>query len=409
MSNGLQLKAEQYRAGSFILIEGHKESRNFYIIRQGKVQLVREIEIVEEDTPSVLNPGDFFGVVACMSAHPRTESVKALTDCVLISVFRENFGDLIQKSTPVAMKIIKSFSKKLRFFDSEITRMTLKHSAEEDPKHLFNIGNYYLSQNQINKAAYVFQKFIQYCPSDPNAEQAKVKLHQMGQSMEPPPVNAAGLQRVYSNDSMIFSEHEPGNDLYIIQQGKVKITKIINNQEVLLAVLQPGDIFGEMALLEDKPRSAAAVAFGDTVMLAVNKQNFEQMVVAQPQMASKLIQLLSERIWTAYKQLENLMLKDPVGRLYDTLLTQVLKQRISVEHRQEYTFDFGPAELIKMVGFNESEGTMYTRKLFENRKFSLVNDKIKIADLEELEKQVKYYKKIQDMEKKRELSARKAN
>ena len=49
---------------------------------------------------------------------------------------------------------------------------------------------------------------------------------------------------------MIFSEHEPGEDLYIIQQGKVKITKIINNQEVLLAVLQPGDIFGEMALLE---------------------------------------------------------------------------------------------------------------------------------------------------------------
>ncbi|MBU1076320.1 MAG: cyclic nucleotide-binding domain-containing protein [Spirochaetes bacterium] len=407
MGNGFKLATENFRAGSFVFIEGQKESRNFYIIRTGKVQMVKEFSVVENNKPSMLTNGDFFGVVSCMSTHPRIESAKVMTDSVLISIQRDQFGDLIQKITPIAIKIITSFSKKLRFFDSEITRLTLKQSMEEDPKYLYNIGEYYHSQNQINKAAYSFQQFLKFCPADPNNSQAKLKLQQMNQPFETPPVSSAGLQREYPSDKMIFSEHEPGEDLYIIQQGKVKITKIINNQEVLLAVLQQGDIFGEMAILENKPRSASAIAYGDAVLLGVNKSNFESMVVAKPQIATKLIQLLSERIWTAYKQLENLMLKDPVGRMWDTLLNQVLKQRIPIEHRAEYSFEFGPSELIKMVGFSTDEGNIHIRKMFENRKISEINGKIHVSDLEELEKQVAYFKKIQEMEIKREMAARK--
>ena len=51
-----------------------------------------------------------------------------------------------------------------------------------------------------------------------------------------------------------------------------------------------------MALLENKPRSASAITFGDVNLLVINKQNFEGMVQAQPQLATRLIQLLSERI-----------------------------------------------------------------------------------------------------------------
>lgn len=407
MSNGLKFTPESFRAGSFVFIEGQKDSKFFYIIRTGKIQMVKEFNVVEEDTPSQLGNGDFFGVVSCMSSHPRIESSKVVTETSLIPIHRDQFGELLQKITPIAMKIITSFSRKLRFFDSEITRLTLKHSAEEDPKHLFTIAEYYNAQGQINKAAYVYQQFIKHCPADANNSQAKVKLQQMNKPFEVPEVASSGLQKEFPADTMIFSEHEPGHDLYIIQQGKVKITKIINNQEVLLAVLQPGDIFGEMALLENKPRSASAIAYGDAVLLAVNKQNFNSMVIAKPQLANKLIQLLSERIWTAYKQLENLMLKDPVGRLFDTLLTQVLKQRVQVEHRSEYTFEFGSKELIKMVGFSEDEGNVHIRKLFENRKIQEMDGKIFVSDLEELEKQVAYFKKIQEMERKREMAARK--
>ncbi len=407
MSNGLQLGSESYRPGSFIYIEGQKDGNTFFIIRSGKVQILREFDVIEENTSSSLVGGDFFGVISCMSSHPRIESAKAIDEVSLIVINQDQFGDLIQKSTPIAMKIIKSFSKKLRFFDSEIMRLTLQESAEEDPKFLFDIGEYYLTQKQVNKSAHAFRKFVQYFPEDEKSSQAKLKLQQMGQPVELPAPASAGLQKQFSGDTMIFSEHEPGEDLFIIQQGKVNITKIINNKEVLLAVLQPGDIFGEMALLENKPRSASAIAFGDAVLLQVNKSNFEAMVVAQPQMATKLITLLSERIWTAYKQLENLMFKDPMARLFDTLMTQVLKQRIPVEHRVEHTFEFGKDELVKMLGFSEADGSTYIRQLFDNKKFTEVSGKIHTTDLEELEKQVKYYRKIQEMERKREMAARK--
>lgn len=407
MSNGLQLGSESFRPNSFIYIEGQKDSNAFYIIRTGKVQILKEFTVVESDSPSILSTGDFFGVISCMSIHPRIESAKTMSEVNVIVIQKDQFGDLIQKSSPIAMKIITSFSKKLRHFDSEITRLTLKESVEENPKFLYDIGEYYLSQNQNNKAAHAFQKFIQYCPEDEKNSQTKAKLQQMNKPFEAPPATGTGLQRQYANDTMIFSEHEPGESLFIIQQGKVNITKIINNKEVLLAVVPVGEIFGEMALLENKPRGASAIANGDVVLLEVNKSNFNSMVVAQAQMATKLIQFLSERIWTAYKQLENSMLKDPVGRLFDTLITQVLKKRIPIEHRAEHTFDFGSQELIKMVGFNEADGSLHIRKLFENKKFQEVNGKIHTTDLEELEKQVKYYKKIQEMETKREMAARK--
>ncbi len=408
MSNGLVLKTEVYRAGAFIFIEGQKDPKNFYIIRSGKVRVIKEIDLQLEEEPSILGPGDFFGVVSCMSGHPRIESAQALTDVALISILRDQFGELIKKNAPVALKIIRSFSKKLRFFDSEITKRTLKKSTEEDPTYLFDIGEYYFRKGDYKKAGYVYQRFIQYCPADQRVPVAKARLAKMGLGFgPPPPPPAQGLTRTYPDDTMIFSEHEPGNELYIIQQGKVKITKIINNQEVLLAVLQEGDIFGEMALLENKPRSASAIAYGDVVLLAVNKANFEIMVVNQPQIATKLIQLLSERIWTAYKQLANLTLKDPVARMYDTLLTQILKKKIPIEPRKGYTFDFGPKELLKMIGMPEDQGAMYLRQLFENKKIQLRDNKIYVTDLEELEKQVNYYKKMQELEQKRELAAKK--
>ena len=53
---------------------------------------------------------------------------------------------------------------------------------------------------------------------------------------------------------MIFSEAQSGSDMFIIQRGEVSITKVVNGNEVTLAVLKKGDMFGEMALIENKPR-----------------------------------------------------------------------------------------------------------------------------------------------------------
>jgi CRP/FNR family transcriptional regulator len=179
------------------------------------------------------------------------------------------------------------------------------------------------------------------------------------------------------------------------------------DEEILLAVLKPGDIFGEMALLDNKPRSASAISYGDVNVLAINKSNFEGMVQAQPQLATRLIQLLSERIWTAYRQIENLMIRHPIGRIYDTLLIQIEKQKIQIESKRPHNFEFGSKELINMVGLPPREGESVIVQLLEDKNMALEGGKIICKDMVELEKTVNFYKKQSSLERKREASKNK--
>ncbi|MCU0847376.1 MAG: Crp/Fnr family transcriptional regulator [Spirochaetes bacterium] len=403
----IQFKVENYLANSFIMIEGKKNANNFYIILKGKVKVAKENPVVAEEPYTILGPGDFFGVVSCMSGHARIETAIALENVSLISVEKDMFGLLIQKNPTVAMKIIRFFSRKLRDFDQAITNLTFKNSIQEDPTHLFNIGEYYVKKKAYNHASYAFQKYLQYCPDGENRDKSLERLKMLKSPFKTPEnPQADSMNRIYKDNTMIFSEYEPGYELFIIQSGKVKITKIVND-EVLLAVLKPGDIFGEMAILDNKPRSASAITFGEVSVLAINKSNFESMVQAQPQLATKLIQLLSERIWTAYRQLENLMIRDIQGRIYDTLLIQVEKQKIKILSKQLHNFEFGTRELINMVGLPPEKGDMMMVQLLEDKHIMLENGKIICTDLQELEKSVQFFKKKAAMERKREASKNK--
>lgn len=402
-----EFKIENYLANSFVMIEGKKNVNNFYIIRSGKVKVFKENPVVAENPYSIFGPGDFFGVVSCMSGHARIETALALENVSLISVERDLFGMLIQKNPAVAMKIIRFFSRKLREFDQSITQLTFKNTVSEDPTHLFSIGEYYLNKRIFNHAIYAYQRFIQYCPQDANRDKALTRLKQLKAPFQAPvPPSGDTMNRTYKDNTMIFCEYEPGEELYIIQGGKVKITKIVQ-EEVLLAVLNPGDIFGEMAILDNKPRSASAITFGDVTLLGINKSNFEGMVQKQPQLASKLIQLLSERIWTAYRQLENLMIRDQLGRIYDTLLIQVEKQKLRIGAKISHNFEIGTKELINMVGLPPEKGDVMMVKFLEDKHFALENGKIICTDLQELEKTVQFFRKKSTMERKREDSKHK--
>ncbi|MBN1410291.1 MAG: cyclic nucleotide-binding domain-containing protein [Spirochaetales bacterium] len=408
MSDALKLSLVNFKKGSYIIVEGKQKADSFYIIQTGKIKLIKEVEIVEEEGGSVLDPGDFFGVVSTMSNHSHIETALALTDVSLISVHRDQYQVLIKKNAPVAMKIIQGFSKKMRYLDENLTRLALRSTASTEPNHLFNVAEYYAKQNHYNQAYYAYYRFIQYCPDDENVKTAKERI-----GLIKPYAKAVYLEEVpdqfnrnYPKDTMIFSECEPGKELYIIQKGSVKITKIVDNNQVMLALLKPGDIFGEMALLENKPRSASAIAYEDCALLAVNKSNFEMMVKTQPQLITRLTTILAERIWFIYKQLANTMVKDPVGKLFDALYMQLEKNRIRIEPGENYTFEFGPKELLNMVGLPVAEGDALFAKVFENKKFRLVDNKIFTTDIDEVRKQAEYYKKMQKIEQSRRDSSK---
>lgn len=393
-----QLGLVKYKKNGYIIVEGSLKADRFYIIREGKVRLSKEVEVVMEEGGNILGPGDFFGVVSTMSGRSQIETAHALTDVTLISVLKEQYPQLIQNNTPVAMKIIFEFSKRMRYLDKALTRQTLKNSAPETPSQLFIVGEYYARQSQYAQAYYAYSRYLRYCPSGEFVNLVRERLMKIAPY-------AAGVKldfgpnefnRAYPRNAMIFSEGENGEELFIIQKGAVKIVKIVGNNEMLLAVLKEGDIFGEMALLESKPRAACAIAYEDCNLTAVNRANFENMVQTKPQIVTRLTTLLADRIWFIYKQLANTLMSDPVGRLFDALMIQLEKNGISVKD-ESWTFDFGPMELANMAGIPQREIEGALRSLRKYRVVQVIKDKdrerIHLMSITEIAKQAEIYRK----------------
>jgi len=408
MENQSQLGVVPYKKDAYIIVEGKQNAGYFFIIQQGKVRISKEA-MVEGESDETLSPGDFFGVISTMSSHSHIESAQALTDVVLISVHQNQYVGLIQKNAQVAIKIILQFSKRLRYLNETLARLTLKNTADDGPSHLYDVAEYYLGQKQYNQAGYAYAQYIKLCPDGEKAAFAKDKLAKLAGSIDQTKFTANDVNRTYRKDKMLFAEGEPGEELFIIQKGSIKITKIVDNKEVLLAMLKPGDILGEMALLEGKPRAASAVAYEDCDVMAVNKANFELMIKNQPQLIAKITTLLADRLWLIYKQLANTLIGNPLGRMYDALLIQLEKNRVTLDAKTPYTFAFGWPELVNMVGLPEDKGNTLFGQMLENKKIQLTEGKIHTVSTEEILKQSEYFRKMDRIEKAKQESREKNN
>ncbi len=100
----------------------------------------------------------------------------------------------------------------------------------------------------------------------------------------------------YPKDHVIFREGDEGKEMYFVDSGKVKILKRVKNGEKVLAILQRGDFFGEMAVLTGKPRTATAVAMTDVRLLKIGKEDFEAFLRKNIDVAVKLIKKMAERL-----------------------------------------------------------------------------------------------------------------
>jgi CRP/FNR family cyclic AMP-dependent transcriptional regulator len=109
-------------------------------------------------------------------------------------------------------------------------------------------------------------------------------------------VRTGGLGKVYRDGEIIVRQGDRGDHMYIIQTGQAEVLQEKEGQEVRLAVLSEGDIFGEMALFEQEVRSATVRALGDVRVLIVDKINFLHQVQADPSLAFLILQKMSHRI-----------------------------------------------------------------------------------------------------------------
>src|SRR5438067_8986850 len=130
----------------------------------------------------------------------------------------------------------------------------------------------------------------------------------------------------FRRGDVLFREGEPGKEMYVIQAGKVNITKTVRETEKILATLGAGEFFGEMSILNHKPRYAGAVVAEDAKLLVIDPKTFESMIRGNVEIAVRLIKKLSDRLQEADEQIENLLLRDPASRVVHFLMQSAQKR-----------------------------------------------------------------------------------
>ena len=130
------------------------------------------------------------------------------------------------------------------------------------------------------------------------------------------------ITRSFDKDQVIILAEEEGDALFIISDGQVKVSIVSEDgREVILSLLGPGAVFGELSLLDGKPRSANVVATADTGLYMVRRSDFLQLVYKVPQIAVGLLSELASRLRKTDRKIEGLALLDATSRISETLLS----------------------------------------------------------------------------------------
>ncbi|UCF98740.1 MAG: cyclic nucleotide-binding domain-containing protein [Spirochaetaceae bacterium] len=136
--------------------------------------------------------------------------------------------------------------------------------------------------------------------------------------------------KTFEPGEVLFNEGEQGDVMFIIIQGEVEIRKQTSSKTSrTLITFHEGDIFGEMALVEKKPRSATAIAVTPCRTLVMNEALLDNMIENNPDFAKKMIRILSERIRKANLIIQNIVSTNRQNQIYNGLKTYAQKKGIS--------------------------------------------------------------------------------
>lgn len=189
-------------------------------------------------------------------------------------------------------------------------------------------------------------------------------------------ISRHGIKRVFKKNSVIITEGDSSDSLYVIKTGKVKVfASDESSKEVILNIQGPGEYFGELSLIDDTPRSASVMTTEDSTLILVTRVMFEKHLIENPELAIKLIRFLAQRIKSLTMNVKNLALLDVYGRVAKTLLDLAVNQNnrlITVERltHQDIADRVGSSrEMVSRIikdlvdgGYVEVEGKRYIIK-----------------------------------------------
>ena len=340
-------KAMNYTKGSVIYFANDDDERIF-IIQKGMVVLSSADIETKIPIKEYVKEGEFFGVKSALGHFPREETATVAVDTSAIVLTIQEFETMFAGNKQVIMKMMRVFSNQLRAIHKK-TESILKNDIDIDQEHgMLSVAQSFYDDEEYLACCNVCEKMVARFPILQKKE-AITKLYATSKrdldfkkSKEPAVVDRvtdvtentstnnamkhfslpafARFAKIFEPGSVIISEYEPGDCFYLIQTGKVQLVKCVKGSKKNLDILKPGEFFGEMAILENSPRSATCIAANRVEVLEFNKQNFEILIMGNPQIALILLKLFCKRIYDQKRRFRILVIEDIQARVADVFL-----------------------------------------------------------------------------------------
>ncbi len=202
----------------------------------------------------------------------------------------------------------------------------------------------------------------------------------------------AGVQRsVFSRfglefkpGDIIFQEGDASNDMYIVQEGRVKLYKTIHGVKKVLQTVGAGEFFGEMSVLNRRPRSLTAEITAPTRLLKFPPEGFEKLVVNNTGLAIRIVRTLAARLQNADNHIENLLYHDIESRVINALLHLAEDQGVPTD--EGIRLNVSPKEMAESMGIDVSQIKRVMLTLRDKQIVTLGKTSLVIPSAEKLEK-----------------------
>lgn len=334
-------KLISYTKGSLIYFENDKDDRIF-VLQKGMVVLTSSDVETGEPVVEYAREGEFFGVKSAFGRFPREETATVVVDSQVIAMSVAEFEQLFSSNKQIIMKMLRVFSNQLRAIHKRSEQILGNYEGVNTQVGMLSVAQCFFDDEQYRACCDICLKFLKLYPDSPEKgtiarlyADAKGRLdrmiarnNRMGGEQVIMPTGSGGFYlpgferfvKTFEPGSVIISEYEPGETFYLIQSGSIQLVKCVNGVRKNLDILQPGEFFGEMAILENSPRSATCVAVDKVEVLEFNKANFEALITGNPQMALILLKLFCKRIYDQKRRLKILVITDPQSRIANVFM-----------------------------------------------------------------------------------------
>jgi CRP-like cAMP-binding protein len=189
--------------------------------------------------------------------------------------------------------------------------------------------------------------------------------------------------------TVLFREGDPGQEMYVIASGRVRISKRIRDIDKTVTVLPAGEFFGEMAIVNQRPRSASATVVEDAELLVVPPEAFDALVFHHRDVAVRLIRRLAQRLEEANQDLALLLDRDPQSRTARAL--KRLGQQRGHRAGRGVVIEMGACELAERIGLGSAELDAVLARLRATGIVGVVDDeRLEIADPGRLDRFLEY-------------------